>query len=274
MEKQYDCSFEKARRIRLKKSAKEILKNNKKSADIILCTYIMSLFFILRYTHTDIIKFLTKKVWNGFLVLDNTWINILFLVIYSLLLIGYRWYTLDLKRGNNAEICKSVFGINILKIKCFISETLADFVSIIGTIIVEIILMFLYEFAFLLIGDNAAIAIRSSYYTDNVAAIMIGVAYGLLTSLIFFFFKCGFSQIYYLYKDDEEYAGVLTSLFESWELTKGRKLELVMLVLSFWGWYILTVATLGLAGIYAFPYIHITLAEFYDELKREKSVSL
>lgn len=47
-----------------------------------------------------------------------------------------------------------------------------------------------------------------------------------------------------------------------------------MLVLSFIGWYILTAVTVGMAGIYAFPYIHVTLAEFYDEVKTEKSMSL
>ena len=51
------------------------------------------------------------------------------------------------------------------------------------------------------------------------------------------------------------------------EMMEGHKMELFVLQLSFFGWYILVALTLGLAGIYADPYINATLVNFYNKIK-------
>lgn len=54
---------------------------------------------------------------------------------------------------------------------------------------------------------------------------------------------------------------------ESMRIMEGHKMELFILELSFIGWEILCVLTLGLASIYVLPYYETTVANFYNEIK-------
>ena len=51
------------------------------------------------------------------------------------------------------------------------------------------------------------------------------------------------------------------------KMTDGHKGELFVLDLSFIGWYLLEVITLGLAGIYVLPYVSTTKALYYENFK-------
>lgn len=51
------------------------------------------------------------------------------------------------------------------------------------------------------------------------------------------------------------------------KMTANHKTELFKLDLSFIGWYILVIMTLGLANIYAMPYIYATKALYYQNFK-------
>lgn len=53
------------------------------------------------------------------------------------------------------------------------------------------------------------------------------------------------------------------ALRESLTLTRGRILELFLLELSFFGWYLLILFTFGAASVYAEPYIEGTSAAYY-----------
>ncbi len=52
-------------------------------------------------------------------------------------------------------------------------------------------------------------------------------------------------------------------LAESRQMTRGRRLELFVLELSFFGWILLSAATFGFAAIYLFPYLNATTAGYY-----------
>ncbi len=54
---------------------------------------------------------------------------------------------------------------------------------------------------------------------------------------------------------------------QSMRIMEGHKMELFILELSFIGWEILCVLTLGLASIYVLPYYETTVANFYNEIK-------
>ncbi len=60
---------------------------------------------------------------------------------------------------------------------------------------------------------------------------------------------------------------------DSLELTKGNCLELFKIDLSFVGWYLLNVVTLGLASVYVRPLTTITYAEYYDYLRAQKQIA-
>jgi len=55
----------------------------------------------------------------------------------------------------------------------------------------------------------------------------------------------------------------------SMRMMDGRKLDLFVFMLSFFGWMLLSGFTFGLVGIfYAGPYMCTSLAGFYEELKK------
>ena len=57
---------------------------------------------------------------------------------------------------------------------------------------------------------------------------------------------------------------------ESKKLMDGNKLDYFMLSLSFIGWHLLDIFTLGILSIWLIPYIHATNAAFYEAVKNEK----
>lgn len=53
------------------------------------------------------------------------------------------------------------------------------------------------------------------------------------------------------------------------KMMNGHKMDLFLLILSFIGWFLLGIVTLGLAFIAILPYYQMTIAHFYDEVKKE-----
>ena len=60
---------------------------------------------------------------------------------------------------------------------------------------------------------------------------------------------------------------VTDALKKTWELTKGHKMELFVLLLSFIGWEIVASLTLGILYIWLMPYIMVTITLAYESLK-------
>ena len=56
---------------------------------------------------------------------------------------------------------------------------------------------------------------------------------------------------------------------ESVEMMQGKKMDYFLLILSFIGWALLSVLTLGIVGIWAIPYMEATKANFYLQNKKE-----
>ncbi|MBQ2438153.1 MAG: DUF975 family protein [Clostridia bacterium] len=62
--------------------------------------------------------------------------------------------------------------------------------------------------------------------------------------------------------------GIMDVIRASWNMMKGHKWELFVLDLSFIGWILLEILTLGILGLfYVNPYIFSTHAAFYEEVK-------
>ena len=59
----------------------------------------------------------------------------------------------------------------------------------------------------------------------------------------------------------------LECINESKEMTKGHKMELFVLGLSFIGWGLLCGITFGIAAIWVAPYMQATMANVYNSLK-------
>jgi len=75
-----------------------------------------------------------------------------------------------------------------------------------------------------------------------------------------------YSMSYYVLADNPELTA-REALRKSKEMTKGHKMDLFVLQLSFFWWYCLVGITFGLAAIYVGPYISATTATFYNSIK-------
>ena len=79
-----------------------------------------------------------------------------------------------------------------------------------------------------------------------------------------------YSQTFYILKDNPGMDGN-EAIQKSKAMMDGHKGELFTLWLSFIGWYLLCVITLGIACIWVVPYVSMSLAGYYDWLKKEAS---
>lgn len=77
-----------------------------------------------------------------------------------------------------------------------------------------------------------------------------------------------YSMTYFIVHDNRNISA-LDALSLSKRITKGYKMDLFVLYLSFIPWYLLVGITGGIAMIYVLPYITATNAAFYEELKRK-----
>lgn len=74
-----------------------------------------------------------------------------------------------------------------------------------------------------------------------------------------------YSQTFFILRDNPE-MGVLDAITESRKRMNGYKLQFFLLTLSFIGWGILCLFTLGIGFIWLAPYIYTSFATFYNEL--------
>lgn len=70
---------------------------------------------------------------------------------------------------------------------------------------------------------------------------------------------------------DEPSIGILEAITRSRQLMDGHKMEGFLLFLSFIGWALLVIVTLGLAVLWVGPYFSVTLAKFYDRVRGEQA---
>lgn len=116
---------------------------------------------------------------------------------------------------------------------------------------------------------------RGDYF---IGLLVISILQGIFVLLwMFLFFVPGvikslsYSQAFYIYRDHikkGEKIGFLQAITESRQLMNGHKWEYFVLLLSFIGWILLSFVTFGLAAFWVFPYISITLANYYVNLAK------
>ena len=97
---------------------------------------------------------------------------------------------------------------------------------------------------------------------------LIGFILGLIAEIYFIPVL-----VMYMYKvadpnvQDKSISGLIKS---SMELVKGHRVEFYGLMISFFGWFLLGIVTLGIALLWVFPYINLALANFYRYLNGEE----
>jgi uncharacterized membrane protein len=79
----------------------------------------------------------------------------------------------------------------------------------------------------------------------------------------------GYSMAFYIMYDNPEIKP-LEALKKSQIMMKGYKGKLFLLQLSFIGWALLCVLTFGVGYFWLYPYINLSMANFYENLKKNQ----
>lgn len=123
--------------------------------------------------------------------------------------------------------------------------------------------------------DKANISDILSGFSIYFKTLGLYLLYGLIVfvGLIFLFIPgiilgLMFSQSFFILAEDNE-KGIIQCLEESANLMKENKLDFFVLQLSFIGWIILSILTLGIGYIWLQPYMSLTEANYYLELKNK-----
>lgn len=109
-------------------------------------------------------------------------------------------------------------------------------------------------------------------YARNAVAMFLVTLFECLWALLLIIpglvMSYAYAMVPYLIAEDKD-LGAMDAIKKSKALMKGHKWDLFVLDISFIGWIILEVITLGLVGLfYSNPYIFSTHAAFYDALKK------
>ena len=116
--------------------------------------------------------------------------------------------------------------------------------------------------------DNLFDGFKSSFANSIVLSLLTGLFVFLWTLLFIIpgIIKAfAYSMAPYLLAENPQMTPT-EALDESQRLMQGHKMDLFILQLSFIGWYLLVLVTIGIAAIWVGPYVQATTAEFYNSL--------
>ncbi|HDR7622279.1 TPA: DUF975 family protein [Bacillus mycoides] len=77
-----------------------------------------------------------------------------------------------------------------------------------------------------------------------------------------------YSMTYFILNDRPEYTAN-QAITESRRMMNGHKMDYFLLCLSFLGWFLLSILTLGIGFLWSAPYFYATSAAFYEEISKE-----
>jgi len=75
-----------------------------------------------------------------------------------------------------------------------------------------------------------------------------------------------YSMTFYILAEDKSISA-LDAIRKSKEIMKGNKWKLLCLSFRFFGWMLLAILTLGIGFIWLIPYMSVSFATFYDDIK-------
>lgn len=186
-------------------------------------------------------------------------LNWLSILLVPLLIPGLCVFSLNLVRGTNPDITDLVSTyknyLNALVTYVLFAVTIA-----VWTFLIVVPCVFFIHLLFAEIFLEIFISPVLTAY----ALLMTVCSLLLVIPAVIFYYM--FSQIFYLLADNPQ-IGAVEVLKKSAEMMKGYKWKLFCLHLSFIGWYLLGIVTLGIAFIWVGPYIKTANTIFYENLK-------
>lgn len=116
-----------------------------------------------------------------------------------------------------------------------------------------------------------------NYFTTALAAYLLVFVYVLLWSLLLIvpgiIAALSYAMTFYIIADDPS-IGAEDALKKSKQMMDGYKEKLFYMCLRFFLLGLLCILTLGIGFLWLIPFIHITMAKFYDDVKTAKAFSV
>ena len=119
-----------------------------------------------------------------------------------------------------------------------------------------------------LLNNMSSITLKG-YFRSLAAMFLMSLVVGLLTLLLIIpgvIASMAFYLTPYILKDNPELS-ILDTLRLSRKMMHGHKMQLFCLQLSFIGWGLLNLLTLGIGTLWLLPYMTTTMAAFYQDLR-------
>ena len=192
-------------------------------------------------------------------ITNTTWLSIvLSLIVEALLMLGFVKMATKAARGKKVAL-EQLFSK---------TEMFFKYLGLYLTVFVILIIMFLLaSIAF------KSLAVVITYQTEiNYFISVILIAFGLLLeSLILLaslYLMISFSQVLFILNDEPKLS-VSKILSKSFDMMEDYVIDYFLLILSFIGWFILGIFTLGILYIWLIPYVTVTCAIFYEKIKKE-----
>lgn len=108
-------------------------------------------------------------------------------------------------------------------------------------------------------------------FANSLVAYLLMTLFILLWSLLLIIpgiiAAIAYSQTFFILADDKKISGS-DALKKSREMMKGYKGKYFMLCLRFTGWFLLSILTLGIGFLWFVPYVSVSFANFYDDIKK------
>ena len=121
------------------------------------------------------------------------------------------------------------------------------------------------------ITENTKQSFKTNYRTfvlTYLLMIIILLGIGVVTLLIgIFILNYAYRMVPYIIQEYPELTP-REALKLSREMMRGHKWNLFVLDLTFMGWVLLTILTLGIGGLWLTPYMQTTVAHYYEDLKQ------
>ena len=159
-----------------------------------------------------------------------------------------------------------------------LDEDIAELISSIVSLAVAGLLGFGTVSFFLKISRNETVTYKELFSKINMcfSYLAISLLVGFFTALWSLLLiipgiiaAINYSLVYFVKLDNPE-LGALEVLRKSKEMMNGHKWDFFVLILSFLGWAILGIFTLGILYLWLVPYMQVTYANFYNSLKEAK----
>jgi hypothetical protein len=103
-------------------------------------------------------------------------------------------------------------------------------------------------------------------FIARLAALVIALVAGCFLIIPGIYFMYSYAMVPYILHDEPD-IGIRDLLEKSRKMMRGNKIKFFLFQISFIGEIIITVITLGIAGLYTAPYMYVASAMFYDGIK-------